>query len=922
VEKGIFGWIPPVMKTKEQDFVDKVGLDAAVFMRFARMCRNIFAILTVIGCGILIPVYLVSGNEYTYTPPSGNSKRQSSGDTTTGKGTSWFYRLTPRNMYGSQSFWALVICAWLFDIVICYFLWRNYRAVASLRRAYFESPEYQRSLHSRTLLLTDVPKDYRSDDGIVKLTEDVHATHSVPRAAIARNVKDLPDLIEEHEETVRSLEAVLAKYLKNPDKLPEKRPTCKASKKDSTYSKGQKVDAIEYLTSRIKELELQIKEVRLSVDKRNALPYGFASYELIAEAHEVAYVAKNKGPKGSIVRLAPKPNDLVWKNLKMPKKDRRWQNFVNNLWVAVLTLLWVAPNVFVAVFLAQLSNLAKVWPAFKDSFDAHQKWWAIVQGVVAPLITNAFYYYLPAIFRRLSINAGDVTKTSRERNVVHKLYAFFVVNNLIIFSLFAAIWTFIANIIDAGNENKNIWDAITHSGFFSSTIVTLCNISPYWISWMLQRNLGAIVDLSQLSNLAWGSFSRRYLSPTPRRIIELSAPQAFDYAGYYNYFLFYATVTLAFATVQPLMLPVCAFYFWLDSYLKKYLLLYIFITKYESGGMFWRAMYNRFLFAAFLGNVVVALIVVGLGSTGYNWGMLGALGPLPFLLLAFKYYCARTFDDQIHYYQKGKAMNAKEFSAAGERKIRKGDRVGVRFGHPVLYKQLMTPMVNENARPLLKQLYTGRTSLDENRPVGGYSDMYLDTMDSNKPGKTAGDSAPFEFVSEHQMDFEHYRDRPEFRDEAGGDGELYGRPQDLIRPGTPSSMGGMTRTGTMETYDSRSRSQSRHLRGDSDDSQVTRVEGETEYPRGYHQTPVLREQSPAPSSRSVSRGRTAATGLNPQYSQEGLVQNAARMGRSPPPTLPTPYAPTPGGYGPIHTPEGDSEREDTSYDYFRRGRGL
>ena len=39
---GIFDWIAPIAKTKERDFVDKVGLDAAVFMRAVRMLRNIF----------------------------------------------------------------------------------------------------------------------------------------------------------------------------------------------------------------------------------------------------------------------------------------------------------------------------------------------------------------------------------------------------------------------------------------------------------------------------------------------------------------------------------------------------------------------------------------------------------------------------------------------------------------------------------------------------------------------------------------------------------------------------------------------------------------------------------------------------------------------------------------------------------------
>ncbi|KAK3679357.1 hypothetical protein LTR78_000918 [Recurvomyces mirabilis] len=923
VSKGLFGWIPPLIQTKEQDLVEKVGLDAAIFLRFNRMLRNIFSVLSLLGCGTLIPVYILCS------------------DSNITKGIGWFSRLTPNYMYGSQGFWAVVLMAYVFDGTIMFFLWTNYRAVLKLRRAYLESPEYQRSLHARTLLLTDIPKEMRSDEGIVQITEEIKATDATPWPAIARNTQDLPELVEEHEETVRKLESVLAKYLKNPNKLPPKRPTCKVSKADKSYTKGQKVDAIEYLTSRIKELEIEIKEVRVAVDKRNAMSYGFASYDRIAEAHSAAYIARKKAPRNTVIRLAPKPNDLVWKNLKMLKKDRGWQNFVNNLWVAVLTAFWVVPNVLIAVFLSNLANLGQVWKGFEDSLQAHRVWWALVQGVASPAITTAFYFFLPAIFRRLCVNAGDVTKTQRERHVMHKLYTFFVLNNFIVFTLFSAVFKFVAAVIE-GSKSGGVWQAIEDSHPFRSIVTGLCTVSLYWISWMLQRNLGAAVDLSQLVTLIWGGIRKRFMAPTPRELIELTAPQPFDYAGYYNYFLFYATVAIAFGALQPLMLPVAALYFWFDSFLKKYLLLYIFITKYESGGMFWRTLFNRMLFLALLGNVVIALLVVAQGAIGANWGMLAALAPLPFLLLGFKIYCMRTFDDAIHYYQKGKAMRDAEFTAATEHKKRKGDKVGVRFGHPVLYKPLLTPMVAAKSQHLLKSIYSGRTSMDDTATAGGYSDVYMDQMDAAQPGRKTGQPAPFEIVNENQMDFEHWKHRPEFRDEHGGGGEVFGRAYDIIRSGTPGSMGTMTRTGTWETDASRSRSESRNPgherhRSDSRDSDQTKVGGETEYPRGYHMTPsALREHSPAGSDYSGHGGFDAPRGRFKgddggmhKESREGLVSSAARMGRSPPPTLPTPYAPAPGGYGMIRTPGetplGDgkiSGEDDTSYDYFKRGRGM
>jgi calcium permeable stress-gated cation channel len=404
----------------------------------------------------------------------------------------------------------------------------------------------------------------------------VKNTHTFPRAAIARNVKDIPELIEEHEKAVRELEKVLAKYLKNPDNLPAERPMCNPSKKDKSYAgkEKEKVDAIDYLTNRIKHLEKEIREAREMVDKRNAMPYGFASYKSIDDAHGVAYAARHKHPQGSTLRLAPKPNDIIWKNLPVTPSAKRWQRMSNNLWVILLTILWIAPNALIAVFLANLSNLGKIWPAYQTELNAHPKAWAAVQGILSPAITSLFYFYLPVIFRRLSIKAGDLTKTSRERHVVHKLYAFFVFNNLFVFSLFAAVWQLVAAVLLARQQGEqNILKALNDAKPTVKIMEALCSVSPFWITWLLQRNLGAAIDLSQVVNLAWGSIVRKFRSPTPRELIEWTAPPPFDYASYYNYFLFYSTVALCFGTLQPVILPVASLYFLIDAGLKKYLLM-------------------------------------------------------------------------------------------------------------------------------------------------------------------------------------------------------------------------------------------------------------------------------------------------------------------------------------------------------------
>ncbi|OCK86274.1 DUF221-domain-containing protein [Lepidopterella palustris CBS 459.81] len=875
--KGLFAWIKPILTTKEDALVEQIGLDATIFLRFTKMCRNIFLVLSAVGCAILIPVNVVGGHGmYKQWDHSING----------------LMKMTPQYMFGSI-FWAFVACAYAIDIVICYFLWRNYRAVLRLRRTYFDSPEYQSSLHARTLMVTDIPKSLRSDEGLVKITDDLTTTPEIPRAAIARNVKDLPDLIEEHENAVIDLEKVLAKYLKNPNKPPAKRPLCKPSKNDPDHpNKKEKVDAIDYLTTRITRLEVKIREVRESVDKRDAMPYGFASYESIDSAHSVAYLARSKHPQGTTVRLAPKPNDLIWKNLPLDLKTRRWRRLINNLWIALLTVLWIVPNALIAVFLTNLSNLGLVWSGFKTQLETNPNFWAIVQGVASPAITSLFYFFLPSIFRRLSIKAGDVTKTSRERHVIHQLYAFFVFNNLIVFSLFSALWQFVASVVnETKTTNKPIMQAFQDNHPLVNIMLALCNVSPFWITWLLQRNLGAAIDLAQVANLAWGSFSRKFLSPTPREMIKWTAPPPFDYASYYNYFLFYTTVTLCFATLQPVVLLVTALYFIIDAYWKKYLLMYVFITKTESGGLFWRVLFNRVLFAALISNCVVALLVAARGN---RWPMLSAMIPLPLLLLGFKFYCSSAFDDSMKYFTKGESKGP-EAATPIDKESRRRDRVGVRFGHPALYRKLTVPMVHQKSQHLLGEIYRGRLDSDaDGMNSSGYSDVYsMKRMSRDRPGKPASTPAPFEIISEQKLDFENYKDRPEFSEEFGGDGEVYGKPSDLIRPDTPSSF--MTGSGD------RGRSLSR----ESDRTYTTEDVPGHIYPTGYHSTPsALREYSPSPDGRKYEGAdmTISRTESNPYQlrDESALLHGAAPMGE--------------------HTPvlnQTSGSEEGGEYDYFR-----
>lgn len=136
LEKSLFAWTGSVKKIEEQELVEKIGLDAVVFLRFLRMLRNIFLILAVIGCAVLIPINVTGGHAlYSHW-----------------NNVATLMKFTPQYIFG-QKFWAYVILAYVFQALVFFFIWRNYKSVLRLRRTYFNSQDYRSSLHSRTLMV-------------------------------------------------------------------------------------------------------------------------------------------------------------------------------------------------------------------------------------------------------------------------------------------------------------------------------------------------------------------------------------------------------------------------------------------------------------------------------------------------------------------------------------------------------------------------------------------------------------------------------------------------------------------------------------------------------------------------------------------------------------------------------------------------
>lgn len=292
IGKGITDWIPPILHAKEAELMQTIGLDSVAYLRFLRMCRNMFLCIGVLCCAVLIPVNVVY-----------NLKNVKAAN------RNYLLMLTMENVRGDW-LWAHVVGTYLLTLIVFWFVWRNYSAIVALRWQWFRSKTYQEQLHARSLLITSVSKRAQTDQGLSALLSSLNIPYPTTAVHIGRRVGALPGLIEKHNDAVKELEEVLTTYFKNPDNLPTNRPKKKLG--GWMGMGGQSVDAVDYLTEKIKGLDSKIEIARQQIHEKKPENYGFASFESVPFAHIVAKTLHGKRRLGSHFELAPQVRLLLF----------------------------------------------------------------------------------------------------------------------------------------------------------------------------------------------------------------------------------------------------------------------------------------------------------------------------------------------------------------------------------------------------------------------------------------------------------------------------------------------------------------------------------------------------------------------------------------------------------------------------------
>ena len=597
----------------EQTMLRTKGLDSVVYVKTLKMLRDMFGIFTLIPFLVACPINIFFNLKQTGA--SGTLAKKDS-----------LLLLTP-TLLSHKPMIAHVVLGWVANTIVFIFVWLTYRGVLRLRTQVMSTSEYNAQHFNRTLMVLNLPKSARTVEGINHSLSAISGTKKPLNITVGRDTSHVRKLLQQYNKN-------LIKY--------ERLAT------DNNRKKGTNKVTIQMTTL---ENDLLQAKRRIELERSSKISatsnYGFATF---SQARDICTITKNypeSNANGSIkIQKSSPPEQIIWANMNLTEAQRGSKQVLMNLLYFALVLLWIVPSAFIGCFISNLNRLANVWPAFNIAMASHKVGFAILQGVLAPFITTLVFAALPYIFRKVSFMQGKVTRCDRELEVLRKLYAFFYIDNFFIFTMMGVIWDIIAQIISTTESSMTsltvgeVWNQLQVGRRIATAII---NVSSFWVMYLLRSIFGLYMTAAQPITLLkrLGERLNFIKQPTPRQLARKSTPQPFQYAINYLNILFNATIALAFTTIQPLVLPVAFLLFLLAVPIKKYEIIHIASTKYESYGAFWPLISDTILFSLASGNLILFCVV----WVQADWQMACAVAPLVVTVVIFKLVLYFKFDN-------------------------------------------------------------------------------------------------------------------------------------------------------------------------------------------------------------------------------------------------------------------------------------
>ena len=225
---NLFKWVRRLVNIGDEELKAKCGLDGYFFIRLLRAMVLIFVPLMVVIVTVLLPINYHGGRDVGVFHIGGRVVPSN----VTGLDTLSWQNVSPIH---TNRYWAHLVCAILAVTWTLYRIYAEKLNFIDVRQRFLTSPEHRLKASARTILITNIPTDYRSKEALEalydvfvdnddrsKLTVWVNRDYGPLRKLIARR-RNLRHALEKEE--LKILRLVNKKYRQKGEVKAWRRPS-------------------------------------------------------------------------------------------------------------------------------------------------------------------------------------------------------------------------------------------------------------------------------------------------------------------------------------------------------------------------------------------------------------------------------------------------------------------------------------------------------------------------------------------------------------------------------------------------------------------------------------------------------------------------------------------------------------------------
>ncbi|KAL7172313.1 hypothetical protein ACSBR2_031914 [Camellia fascicularis] len=639
-------WMPAALRMPQPELIDHAGLDSAVYIRIYLLGLKIFAPITALAFGVLVPV--------NWTGESLDNVK----DLT----FSNIDKLSISNVSpGSQRFWAHLVMAYVFSFWTCYVLYKEYKIVATLRLHFLASEN--RRPDQFTVLVRNVPPD--PDESVSEHVEHFfcvnHPDHYLSHQ-IVYNANKLANIVAQR----KSLQNWLVYYQNKYETDPTKKP---ATKTGFWGLWGKTVDAIDYYTAEIGKLseEEAGERQRVISDNNSIVPAAFVSFKSRWGAAVCAQTQQSSNPTIWLTEWAPEPRDVYWENLAIPFVELTIRRLLMAVGLFFLTFFFMIPIAFVQSF-ANLDGIQKVLPFLKPIIQKKVVK-SFIQGFLPGIALKIFLIILPTILMTMSRIEGFTSLSSLERRSAGKYHLFLLVNaflgSIIIGTAFQQLHTFLNQ--SPTEIPKTVGVSIPMKATFFITYI------------MVDGWAGIAAEIVRLVPLVKFHIKNTFLVKTEQDREQAMDPGSLNFSTSEPRIQLYFLLGLVYSVITPILLPFIIVFFAFSYMVFRHQIINVYDQKYESGATFWPDVHRRII----IGLIISQLLLMGLMSTKGAENSTPFLIVLPFLTIWFHRFCKGRFESAFMKFPLQDAMVKDTLERATEPNLNLKAYMQDAYVHPV-----------------------------------------------------------------------------------------------------------------------------------------------------------------------------------------------------------------------------------------------